>query len=277
MKKIVLVLSLGLIAQTLQAQFLVLPNSGFENWTGVEPDNWFTNNAHGLCEPVTKSTDAHSGNFAVRGEVLHCDAVDYAPNLGTPSGSLFAVAQLYYSFNFFFKYHKVNNDVTIISVLLSTASGYPTGYGDAKITSSATTYTPISIPIHYLPGDSIPAEMAIVIGIQDTVTFTSSPGSYFIFDDFSLGGFIGIDELYSEENVHIFDNPSDDFISFSLPEKNPSNAISLSDVTGKQFVAPFHSENSFNRIPTADLANGIYFLSIMSEKNVRIKKVIISR
>ena len=71
MKKLLPAILLFILSQKLSAQFLALPNSGFENWTGVEPDNWFTNNAHGLCEPVTKSTDAHSGTFVQkRGEVF---------------------------------------------------------------------------------------------------------------------------------------------------------------------------------------------------------------
>lgn len=145
MKKFLLTLAIGILTNVSYAQF-PLPNFGFENWTGVEPDDWYTNNAHGLCEPVTKSTDSHSGNFAAKGEVLACDPNDYAPNLGTPGGSLFAVTERYTTLNFFYKFNKLNNDVIIVGADLSTASGYPVGTIFTKITSPVSVYTPISIP-----------------------------------------------------------------------------------------------------------------------------------
>lgn len=117
----------------------------------------------------------------------------------------------------------------------------------------------------------------MAFGIQDTITNTYTPGSYFLIDDISLGGFIGVPEIYSNENIHLFNNPSDDFISFSLPEENPSNTISLIDVTGKNLIEPFHTQNSRNSIESARIDEGIYFLLISNEKNVRVKKIVVAR
>lgn len=276
MKKLLLLILFIISINSLFAQY-VFPNFSFENWTGAEADGWNSNNVVGLTTPVTQSDDAHSGNFAVKGEVTNYNTWT-APNFGSYSGSLFQVTELYPTLNFYYKFNKQNNDVIVVTAQLNTPSGYPSGFVNARITEAASTYTPIAIPITYLPGDSMPGEMAILIGIQDTILNTASPGSYFIFDDFSLGWFTALDveeNIFAEENVKIFSNPADDFISFSLPETNPSNAISVFDITGKQVVKSFSSKTAIINIPVMDLSDGIYFLNIQNGKNLRIKKIVV--
>ena len=57
-----------LCASALTAQ---IPNAGFENWNGQTPTGWSTNNLPAFSVyPITQSTDAHSGSYAARGEVL---------------------------------------------------------------------------------------------------------------------------------------------------------------------------------------------------------------
>jgi len=276
MKKTLLLILFGMTANTLFAQH-VFPNFSFENWTNGEADSWNSNNVAGVTVPVTQSTDAHSGNSAVKGEVTNFNGWT-APNFGSYSGSLFQVSELYSTLNFYYKFNKLNDDVIVVVANLYTASGYPTGYIDARITDATSTYTPIAIPIFYLPGDSIPAEMSILIGIQDTVLNTATPGSYFIFDDFALDWFTALDideNISAGENVKIFSNPANDFISFSVPEKNPNNTTSVFDVTGKEVVKSFVSKTARTEIPATELADGIYFLNIRNGENLRVKKIVV--
>ena len=256
-----------------------LPNFSFENWTTIQtPDGWYTNNAPTLTIPVTKSSDAHSGNFAVKGEVTNYNTWT-APNFGSDAGNLFVVTEHYSTLNFFYKFNKVNDDIIIFSSVIYTASGYPMAFGDTNITAAVSSYTPMEVPITYIFPDSVPATMALIFGIEDIVTTTSSPGSYFILDDFSLGGFtaLGVGEtVFAEENVNVFSNPATDFISFSVPEKNPINTVSVFDVTGKEVVKPFKSTTARTTIPTAGLADGIYFLNISSGENLRVKKIVVT-
>ncbi len=274
MKKLLPAFILIAFSQTVSAQFLALPNSGFENWTSTEPDNWYTNNST-LTYPVTKSTDKHSGAFAVKGEVTNYNTWT-APTFGTPGNALFVVNQTYTTINFFYKFNKLNNDAITITGGLLDSTGTPVAYLYKNIADGESSYTSISIPFVYI-GASPPAKLSLTIGIQDTILSTATPGSYFLFDDFSLGGFVGIDELNSSDNIFVFNNPATDFISFSVPEKNPSLTVSLADVTGKQIITPFHSESAINKIETENLSGGIYFLTITNEKSVRVKKVIVAR
>jgi len=276
MKKLLLPILFSISINSLFAQY-VFPNFSFENWTGAEADGWNSNNVVGLTTPITQSADAHSGNFAVKGEVTNYNTWT-APNFGSYSGSLFEINQNYTTLNFYYKFNKLNNDVIIVTAQLNTATGYPAGFILTKITDAASTYTPIAIPITYLPGDSAASEMGILIGIQDTVLNTATAGSYFIFDDFSLGGFTALDveeNIFAEENVKIFSNPANDFISFSVPEKNPSNTISVTDLTGKQIVKSFVSKTSRTDIPSTELADGIYFINIQNGENMRVKKIVV--
>ena len=276
MKKILLFTLCTISVNTLFAQY-VFPNFSFENWTGAEADGWNSNNVVGLTTPITQSMDAHSGNFAVKGTVTTYNTWT-APNFGSYSGSLFQINQNYPTLNFYYKFNKLNNDVIVVTAQLNTATGYPAGFILAKITDAASTYTPFEIPITYLPGDSAAAEMGILIGIQDTVLNTASPGSYFIFDDFSLGWFTALEieeNNLTNENVVVFSNPATDFISFSVPEKNPDNIISVVDITGKQVAKSFVSKSSRTDIPSTDLSDGIYFLNIQNGENLRVKKIIV--
>lgn len=49
-------------------------NGGFENWNNGEPANWITNNINeeGVEKLffITQTSDAHTGNYALKGEVL---------------------------------------------------------------------------------------------------------------------------------------------------------------------------------------------------------------
>jgi hypothetical protein len=43
-----------------------IPNAGFENWTGGEPDGWTSNNIPSLLTTVTQSNQAHTLSSAVK-------------------------------------------------------------------------------------------------------------------------------------------------------------------------------------------------------------------
>ncbi len=275
MKKLLLLFFFSVSIFSVSAQY-VFPNFSFEDWTNGDPDYWYTDNAPSLnVYPITPSVDAHSGNFAVKGEVLNYNTWT-APNFGSPGSTLFEVTEQYPTINFYYKYNKVNNDVVIFSSVIYTASNYPMAFGDSTFGAPVSSYTPMGIPITYLFPDSTPARMAIIMGIEDTATSTASPGSYFLIDDISLGWFTALEveeNVFAEENVKVFSNPATDFISFSVPEKNPNNTISVFDITGKQMIKPFVSKSSRTDIHATELADGIYFLNIQNGENLRVKKI----
>lgn len=61
----------AMIAFSLQAQ--VIPNAGFETWSGGSPTGWATSNAASLWTTVTQSGTVHGGTFALDElRLLHC-------------------------------------------------------------------------------------------------------------------------------------------------------------------------------------------------------------
>ena len=57
-----------------------VPNSGFEDWdSNGEPVGWYTNNAPGVFTTITKSSDAHSGSWAVEGNVASVSGLTVGP------------------------------------------------------------------------------------------------------------------------------------------------------------------------------------------------------
>jgi hypothetical protein len=63
-------LALLAMAISVGGSFAQVPNGGFEDWTDCAPADWSINSVCGVFTPVTKTSDAHSGAVAARGEVI---------------------------------------------------------------------------------------------------------------------------------------------------------------------------------------------------------------
>src|SRR4051812_246604 len=103
MKKILTLLSIHLLViLQLCAQ---VPNGGFENWTGGNPDNWRTTNQTGVVTPVTAVSPSHSGNFALKGEVVSLSGQAFTPALTDvdSNGIGVSVSTRYDKLNFYYK------------------------------------------------------------------------------------------------------------------------------------------------------------------------------
>ena len=78
-KLVLSVLFLVSFAFTIHAQIL---NGGFENWNpNGDPLNWTVSNAPPDYITITKSSDAHSGNWAAEGNVAAFTSFNVAPTL----------------------------------------------------------------------------------------------------------------------------------------------------------------------------------------------------
>ena len=70
-----------------------VPNAGFEQWSVGFPGEWAVNNVPGLVTPVTASSVSHSGQWALRGEVVELAGASLPPFVSSASADGFAVAQ----------------------------------------------------------------------------------------------------------------------------------------------------------------------------------------
>ncbi|MDP4174390.1 MAG: T9SS type A sorting domain-containing protein [Bacteroidota bacterium] len=223
MKKALLLLNLFLLPLTIFAQ---IPNGGFENWTNGNPDQWFTTNIPLLAQNVSSVTKAHSGSYALKGEVVNSIGGLYPPMIWTGSDATgFSVNKRYAKFTSYYQFNSVSSDRFAVNLILY-KGGAPIGAGGALIASSASNYTQLDIPLEYYSTD-VPDTCAIevmVIGPDDSNT-TPHLGSYFILDDLSLSGIATAVEGKTETAVVVNDYKLDQ--NYPNPF-NPSTKISYS-------------------------------------------------
>ena len=139
----------------IQAQ---VPNSGFEKWTKGTPSGWWTNNKSVLhFTPVNKTTESHSGKYAVDGKVEFLGkAMPAAPviHTGNAKNSEFKISKNYKSLSGFYMLNSVKGDQFVASVTM---------YKDGKTIGKGIKYFPASkkfsrfkVPVNYtakgLPG-----------------------------------------------------------------------------------------------------------------------------
>jgi len=242
-KMLLIVASLLLLFLGVQAE---IPNAGFENWTGGEPDGWFTNNETGLIF-VSQSSTRHAGNLAVRGEVLNLGGFGFGPVLitGNASGSVagFPVSQRYQGLTGYYQFSPNITGVLQVSAVMAIATAtdtIPVGYASFISTSEVSSYTEFSTPIFYNPGSNDPNWAVITIQIIGADGFPPV-GASMLIDDLSFQTTVGIEDdaqnqvvqdYMLEQNYPNPFNPSTQ-ISFSLPE-NAVVDIVIYDQIGRE-------------------------------------------
>ncbi|MCF8369028.1 MAG: T9SS type A sorting domain-containing protein [Bacteroidales bacterium] len=177
-----------------------IQNNGFENWSNQQyyedPDGFSTTNvltffAGGMAN-VVKSTDAHSGSFALKLETVDSPEgpLAGAAFIGEPANGGFAGGIPYNqrpdSLNFYAKYNVPPTDTAYVAVLFK-KFGAPLGICFAQLTGNQSTYQKYSLPISWLLPIISPDTMATAI-ISSTLFSMPLIGSTITVDDVSLIG-----------------------------------------------------------------------------------------
>lgn len=159
-------------------------NAGFENWTDCAPDDWATSDVCGFLTPVTKTTAAHSGSFAARGEVISFAGQKVNPMVQSgPTGEGFAIAERFSSVQGFHTFAPVGGDRIAVNVVVY-KDGNVVGQGAVALSTPAAAYTEFTTPINYTTAD-VPDTAIIQISIVGPVL-----GS-----DYHLGSVMQLDDL----------------------------------------------------------------------------------
>ncbi|MFN8154961.1 MAG: T9SS type A sorting domain-containing protein [Bacteroidia bacterium] len=202
---IVAILPMSLLAQ--------IPNAGMENWSNGAPDLWSTNNISGVVTPITQTSDSYIGSSAVRMEVVST-GTGVLQGLLTSAGSGgngFPVTQNYGSVSFYYKAGFLGNDAVQAIVYFSDANNQSTAGGSIMFANNQSVYTQAVVPI--FGNGPNPVSCVIYLTFYNSVGVNA--GSWAQFDDFALGGPVGVDEFsYSG-------------ITLSSPNPNPAAGIAL--------------------------------------------------
>ncbi len=275
------ILSLLFLPYTLTAQ---IPNPGFENWTGTEPDGWTTTNVVDLSVfPITKVADAHSGNFALKGTIVTIPQIGFAQSAviqAGPGGNGFAVSVRYAALTGFYKCSLLGGDMLGLTCGML-QGGSVLAVNAARFTANASTWTAFTVPLTY-SGAGNPDICTIQATIFGPTTGADyHVGSWYELDDLALTGPTGIrpearPAAYSlEQNFPNPFNPSTtirytladrSFVTLTVYTMLGEKVAGLVD--GWQGAGPHEV-----RFDAGRLASGVYFYSLRAEGFVQMREM----
>lgn len=191
MKKIHLLFSLALLLPAI-SQAQLLQNNSFENWTNgaiwEDPTPYSTSNSIAYilngAPNVTKTTDFHGGNYAIRLETVSGTAA-YATigNFGASLSNGMAFAHKPDSVVGYAKFNLLNND-TGAMIIVFKKFGSPIGFVQKQISGSLPNYTRFSLPT----GLSLLTPDTVLIFMITSLNGNGTPGSFVQLDDVSFVG-----------------------------------------------------------------------------------------
>ncbi len=282
MKKIFISLIFLFAANTwLSAQIL---NGDFEQWADGEPDGWFTNND--FTTTITPSTENHSGNYSVKGEVIVTSVlgvdIPIFPFLQSFTG--ITESARYTTLTGYYKFVSRNDSIYIRIQMLK--NGQIIGYGDLTIQNEQSSFVKFQVNINYYNND-LPDTSIITVGLEDLPgTGGDYNGSYFLLDDLAFSNVATGVEQQKGINPNIFylgqnyPNPFNPIttISFDLPVQSHVtlkvyNLLGQEIATLKNEVKPAGSyKETFN---ASSLSSGIYIYKLSAGKFNSSKKMIL--
>lgn len=209
-----------------------IPNAGFENWTGGNPDGWITSNIPSFITNVTQSSESHSGSSAAKLVIGSYFSFPWPGTLSTGSGqtgmSGFPISQRYGSLRGYYKLTSSDTKVLEITIIFNKAEN-SIGFGEIILSGDVPAYTEFVVPVDYYDptGTEIPDTAIIYMAYLDTAEVWTVGGGAFI-DDLSLGGFVDVKEIVSSHNPTSYEliqnypnpfNPSTK-IEYSIPQES---------------------------------------------------------
>ncbi len=260
-----------------------IPNAGFEDWNGDEPDGWYTLNIPPF-PTITETSDSHSGTSAMKGEVVEMAGMPLGPGAvtGTIGNPTFSVFQRYVRLTGYYKYTPVGDDYLAIGIDMR-LNNVVIGSGSIDLPNAASTYTPFSIDIDYF-GPDVPDAASIALSITNTTLV--SVGSSFFLDDLELDAAVGIendDASISAKNFSLGQNypnpfnPSTTF-KFSIPRSAEVQLVvynlagqEMATVVDERMAAGSHQVGW----SAHDLPSGVYAYRLFADGFTATSKLVL--
>jgi hypothetical protein len=272
------------------AFFSQLTNTSFENWTGFVIDGWSNNNISMLdLNPVTPSTDAHSGALAVRGEVIvntilpQYVVVPLVQNLG--GGTLTSnpnSVSVWYKFG-----PSVPSTTFVFSAIAADASGVMTGIAIGEFEENTAGYQQIGIELDYSFGSGNPAATLSVSFYMADSEGENGLGSWYLIDDVAVDGTVGIIDLQSAlpgfTMSEAYPQPFSQECKVDI-ELATSLAVTAEvyDVIGNKVSTMINAKlspglHTLNWKAEESLASGIYVIQVSTDQGTLSKRVMLNR
>jgi hypothetical protein len=255
-------------------------NSGFENWTTESWDDldaWLTPNLYGVgmpTLPVTKTANAHSGNYASQLETVESPYGDYLNgfmSLGQYSnnGPLggFPYSEMPESVRFYYKTQLQTDDTAFVSIIFK-KNGTPIDYKGGYIIQSASSYTLWEMPVALAQApDTI--FLAFSVG--------NSLGAQFTVDAFEFAFNVSTNDKYKIQELVAFPNPARDYLKFETQGIEEVLSIEIFNLKGQK-MGDTHLLNPRNQssfsIDISNLKAGQYVYQIQTKDDLLNKHFI---
>ncbi|MEM9050624.1 MAG: T9SS type A sorting domain-containing protein [Bacteroidota bacterium] len=242
-----------------------IPNPGFESWF-VEiwqevPEGWQTPNGQ-LVPIVTKDTDAHEGNYAMKVTAVNDGIGAYGW-----AKCLIPTSSIPPSLDF---YVKALAEFGLVSVKIAFFNGENEFYTETWSSGeSINEWTFVSLPLSQIEPVMTHAEIEVEAFVGDLV-----PGGAWISID--AMGFDGPLHASSDQTIafQVFPNPTTS--SATLRGELAGSQLSVFDLTGKllektQLITDIHE------IDLSDLPKGLYFIELISPSGVRASQKLVKK
>lgn len=256
----------------------------FENWDSVDTDifrnhlpvGWIDLSRNRECEiegkpwAVTRTTDAHSGNYAIvlRNVSLSFDdptMLMSSSGNDTMMNNKIPVNARHSKFEGYYKYETPESDTFEITVLMMKGEDY-LGVGEFKQSNTTSGYLKFSVPIIYMtPASKIPDSAVVMIKAGSSEHFVA--GSTLTLDDlgFNLSQGLNNDATLDAE-VNIWPNPAADETTLSLKGNiNGDVKIEVIDLMGKiikDIAVKTNGREMQAPVSLAGLPQGILFIKV---------------
>lgn len=262
-----------------------IPNPGFEQWssaTGTEnPEGWEVNNIAGFIVPVTRSSEAHSGSSALKGEVVEAFGGLNAPFIW----SHFPHSTRADSLTGYYKYTSVSSDSLVVVVWL--LKGIPetlVAWGVFSTATSVPEYTRFTVPLRSVSSEEPDAaRIEIVIAVGQGGEYHSGTGvlfDTFAFDDGVTALGDGREQPTGwalEQNYPNPFNPSTT-IRYRLPVSGHVT-IKVHDVHGREVATLIDAQEESGyksvRWDAAGMASGVYFCRLQAGGFTETRKLLL--
>jgi hypothetical protein len=272
---IIIAASTATYAQSIQGDF--------ENWDSVDtdifrnhlPDGWM-DLSNRACEQegkpwaVTRTTDAHSGSYAVLLKNISLSFDEPAMLMSSSNNenimnNKIPVTARHTRFEGYYKYETPERDTFEITVLMVKGEEY-LGYGEFRQSNTTPNYLKFSVPIVYIAAASkIPDSAVIMIRAGSSEHFVA--GSALTLDDLGFNLSQGLNnEPRLDAEVNIWPNPAADETTLSLKGNINGNVkIEVIDLLGKTIkdivIEPAGRELQTS-VSLAGLPQGILFIKV---------------
>lgn len=286
MKKIFLLLlvSFSLINLTTNAQNPV-PNPGFEQWNGNTAVGWYLNNPGTGNDCLTKTTDAYSGQFALRGAVIGIAGFPYPPACwaGSISNQVFPINIQPSTFTGYYKFSPAGNDTLMFTVVVFYHGPDTVITRNVTFADSRTTYTRFDFNYPNIANTAYQASFHAVIR---TAGALPTIGTNFHLDNLTFNNLpIGINTISQEvpESYALKQNYPNPFnpttnIEFSNPEKEFVK-LSIFNMLGKEVETLVNDVISAGTYRfdwnAANQPGGTYFYRLTSGNYHSVRKMIL--